>query len=111
MAGAMADDFFLDPVELQDLTNKLEATGVALGDAQRTLSSRLDKHKGAWGRDDIGKAFEKGYYDNAEDIRVGAGNAASGISDTAHNIAESGAAFQSVDEESAAWMDSHPKQN
>lgn len=105
----MPDDFYLDPAEFRVVSRDLRDAGRDLEAAQRRLSDVLDQYTGAWGSDDIGKAFEKNYYENAEKVRIGSGKAAGGIIDTARNSQKSADNLASLDEESARRLDAKTK--
>lgn len=101
----MADEFYLDPDRFRAVSRDLREVGTDLNAAQRRLSGILDQYTGAWGSDDIGKAFEGNYYENAEKVRIGSGKAARGIIATAGNAQKSANNLASLDEESAKRLD------
>lgn len=105
----MADEFYLDPERFRVVSRDLHDVGTDLKAAQRRLSGILDQYTGAWGSDDIGKAFEKNYYENAEKVRTGSGKAAHGIVETAGNAQKSANNLASLDEESAKKLDAKTK--
>jgi len=105
----MADDFYLDPDGFRGVSCDLRQTGTDLKAAQQRLSDILGQYTGAWGSDDIGKAFEKNYYPNAEKVRTGAGTGADGIVDSAGDAQKSADNLASVVEDSAKQLDARTK--
>jgi len=105
----MADKFYLDPDEFREVSRDLREAGTDLKAAQRRLSRILDQYTGAWGSDDIGKAFETNYYENAEKVRIGAGKAGDAIVDTAGSAQKAANNLASLDEESARKLDAQTK--
>jgi hypothetical protein len=101
----MADEFYLDPAEFRVVSRNLRDAGADLKAAQQRLSDVLEQYTGAWGSDEIGKAFEKNYYENAEKVRIGSGKAAGGIIKTADGAQKSADTLASLDEESARRLD------
>jgi hypothetical protein len=101
----MADEFYLDPDKFRVVSRDLGQAGTDLKAAQQRLSGILVQYTGAWGSDDIGKAFETNYYANAEMVRTGAGTAGDGIVDSARSAQQSADNLASVDEESAKKLD------
>lgn len=105
----MADNFFLDGTEFEGVTDDLRSTGSDLKADQLLLSNTLVRYNGCWGDDEIGKAFEKNYWGNAEEIRLGTATAGDGIIGTADGAKQSAENLLSVDEATAKWMDEHTK--
>ena len=101
----MPDEFYLDPAEFRVVSRDLLDAGTDLEAAQRRLSDVLDHYSGAWGSDDIGKAFETNYYENSEKVRIGSGKVAGGIIKTARGAQKSADTLASLDEESAKRLD------
>jgi hypothetical protein len=102
----MADDFFLDNSQFRRVTNDLHSTGSDLVANSDSLVSELDSYVGCWGSDDIGKGFEENYWVNAQALLTGLEGAGDGVIETADYAQQSADNLESVDEETARWLDS-----
>jgi hypothetical protein len=102
----MADEFFLDEDEHREFTKSLENIGLGLISDHQTLSDKLAPYQGAWGTDEIGKAFEGNYLVNAEDLMAATKGAGEALVETAKYSQESADYLASVDDETARWIDS-----
>ncbi|MEV0679407.1 hypothetical protein AB0I60_23075 [Actinosynnema sp. NPDC050436] len=102
----MADDFYLDPEGFRAFTRELRDVGEDLGEAQRQLSEVLLQYRGAWGKDQIGKAFQQKYLQPADQLEEGSGRAARGLVQSAGDAQGLANDLAGLDEDAARWMDS-----
>lgn len=101
----MAEEFYLDPDLYRQATRQLEEAGKKLEAAQKRLAGTLDQYEGCWGDDEIGKAFQKGYYDNAEKLVDGLGKAATGLVESASVARQNAEDFMKLDQDEAQRID------
>jgi hypothetical protein len=101
----MADKFYLDEDAFDDFARDLREIGKEFDLGQRELAQTLNMYTGAWGNDEIGKAFEKNYWENAEKVREGTEDAGEGVVDTARQSKKFAHYLDSLDEETARKMD------
>ncbi|MFE0022038.1 hypothetical protein [Amycolatopsis sp. NPDC059021] len=108
----MADDFFLDESVYDGVMTDLQNVGHKIGASHKALSDVLLEYDGAWGNDDIGKAFAQKYF--GEDGNGARADlvALGGVED---NLVESGDVgkknarlFASVDNDTAVKIDKTP---
>jgi hypothetical protein len=102
----MADDFYLDEPAFEGVTDNILVTGTNLNTAYGKLNGVLLSTQGCWGDDDIGKAFEGNYWENAEKVRTGMDGAGDGIVETSKNARKSAQYLSTLDEENARYIDS-----
>jgi hypothetical protein len=104
----MADKFFIDQSGVKSVTQELGHLAADLKTAQRKLSDVLAQYEGAWGTDEVGEAFEKNYYQKAEEDRKGLGEAAEGMAASAESIQKAADNFVGLDEAAAKKYDETP---
>jgi len=102
----MADDFYLDEPAFEGVTDGMLVTGNNLTTAYTDLDGVLLATQGCWGDDEIGKAFEGNYWENAEKVRTGMDGAGDGIVETSRSARLTARDLASVDEQTAKWLDS-----
>jgi hypothetical protein len=102
----MADNFYLDEPAFDGVTDDMLVTGSNLTTAHGKLNRVLLATQGCWGDDDIGKAFEGKYWENAEKVRTGMDGAGEGIVETSKSARKTARDLSSVDEQTAKWLDS-----
>jgi hypothetical protein len=102
----MAENFYLDEPALDGVADGVLVTGTNFTTAHTKLNDTLLATQGCWGDDDIGKAFEGNYWENAEKVRTGTEGAGEGLVGTSKNMKKSAANLASVDEETAKRLDS-----
>ncbi|GAA4531754.1 hypothetical protein [Amycolatopsis samaneae] len=106
----MADEFYLDEAAYDGIMTDLQSIGHGIGSSFQTLADVLLEHDGAWGTDDIGKAFAKKYLGEGPDDGARADVVAlGGVEENLDKSAEIGKKnarnFASVDRETAKKMD------
>jgi hypothetical protein len=102
----MAENFFLDEPAFEGVTDGMVVAGTNLNTAYVALDGVLTATQGCWGDDDIGKAFEKNYWENAEEVWTGMETAGEGINGTAQGARRKARDLASLDERNAKWLDS-----
>jgi hypothetical protein len=102
----MAENFYLDEPAFEGVADNILVSGTNLGTAYGKLNDVLLATQGCWGDDDIGKAFEKNYWENAEEVRVGMANAGEGLVETSKNVRKKAEVLADLDERNAKWLDS-----
>jgi hypothetical protein len=102
----MADNFYLDEPAFEGVTDSMLVTGTNLGTDYDNLNGVLLATQGCWGDDEIGKAFEGNYWEDAEDIRVKLAPAGEGLVTSAKGVRGKARDLASLDEENARWLDS-----
>ncbi|TDV42172.1 hypothetical protein [Actinophytocola oryzae] len=102
----MAENFYLDEPALDSVADGILVTGTNFTSAYKDLDGVLTATQGCWGDDEIGKAFEKNYWENGEKVWTGTEGAGEGLTETSKNMKKSAANLSSVDEETAKWLDS-----
>jgi uncharacterized protein YukE len=104
----MADKLFIDLEGMRAATQQLTHLAADLKTAQQKLSDVLGQYDGAWGTDEPGQAFEKNYYQKAEEDRKGLGEAAEGMSASSDNMQKSAEFMESLDSSAAQAFDELP---
>ncbi|MDT8912077.1 hypothetical protein [Amycolatopsis sp. PS_44_ISF1] len=104
----MADDFYLDEGAYDGIMDDLKTVGTAYGDGFRKLTAVLDQYDGAWGGDDIGKAFAEKYIEegHVNDHVNNYGQGEEGLVESAKNGKESAKTLAELDYENAKDLDS-----
>ncbi|GAA1981819.1 hypothetical protein [Amycolatopsis minnesotensis] len=106
----MADDFFLDETAYDAIMTDLQSTGQKIGESYQLLTDVLLEYDGAWGGDDIGKAFEKKYLGDSDDSGArGDLKAFDGVEDNIKEVADIGKknakTFAGLDHDTAQRLD------
>lgn len=106
----MADEFFLDEAAYDGIMTELQGVGRKIGSSYQGLADVLLEYDGAWGGDDIGKAFANKYLGMTPDSGArGDVVALGGVEDNLVKSADIGmknaANFASVDHDTAKEMD------
>lgn len=106
----MADEFYLDEAAYTGIMTELQGVGHKIGSSYQLLADVLLEYDGAWGGDDIGKAFANKYLGAGPDEGARADVVAlAGVEDNldkSADIAKKNARnFASVDEDTAREMD------
>ena len=102
----MAEKFHLDNHLMRHVTTRLADIGGDFAASSKKLTRTLDQYEGCWGEDDIGKAFDKQYSDNAGkllDIHKQDGKY---LTEAAENAGKSADNVDKVDTKTARKIDS-----
>jgi hypothetical protein len=106
----MADEFYLDESAYDAIMTDLQNVGHEIGGDFKRLSDVLVQYDGAWGNDDIGKAFAMKYL--GEKDKGGALSDIPALAGVEENLVDSGDIgkknarnFSEVDKETAEKMD------
>lgn len=102
----MAEDFYLDEDGVVHFAKGLKRTGNRLTDSYDELTNTLTDYVGCWGDDEIGKGFEKNYWDNSQELIDGMKDGGEGLVDSANGAKKSAHYFADLDLRTAKWLDS-----
>jgi hypothetical protein len=102
----MAEDFYLDEDGVVHFAKGLKRTGNRLTDSYEELTNTLTGYVGCWGDDEIGKGFEKNYWDNSQELIEGMKGGGEGLVDSANGAKKSAHYFADLDLHTAKWLDS-----
>ncbi|MFD9888105.1 hypothetical protein ACFWY9_02095 [Amycolatopsis sp. NPDC059027] len=106
----MADEFYLDEAAYDGIMTDLQNIGHRIGTSYKGLADVLLEFDGAWGSDDIGKAFEKKYLgegpnDGARADVVALGGVEDNLDKSGDVGKKNARNFASVDRDTAKKMD------
>jgi hypothetical protein len=102
----MAEDFYLDEDGVVHFAKGLKRTGHRLSDSYDELTNTLTGFVGCWGDDEIGKGFEKNYWDNSQELIEGMSEAGEGLVDGGKDAKKMAHNFADLDLKTAKWLDS-----
>ncbi|MFD2488021.1 hypothetical protein ACFSUT_47630, partial [Amycolatopsis albidoflavus] len=104
----MSEPFYLDGPTLARLMDKLRSAGQEMLQAQDVLQHANDYYYGSWGGDEIGNTFANQYCKYGDQALANGKDIGDAITQAADNTMANAKQFESVDQDTASWMDSHP---